>query len=500
MRSRCGTSLVSLIFIRTHTHLFSLFCAVILPAIRTILLFFLLVELTGCRNARRGSSPVAAFVPTAPEKSHNMPVDSSDTVYMNLHKALAVRAFYAHRSYKPVWINESGLTAQADSLIAMITDIRYYGFRRSNYHYAEILTNAEDPLKYFARTDALLTDAFFELANDLQHSRSSSKDYPIYESSWVSLLDMALASDLRKALESKEPKIKGYIALKMALKNILDTTLVREELIAGGQRMDHKVANMVELIEVNLHRWRKESQTVEGEFLYINIPSFRLDLLKGDSVLMSSKIIVGKPTTPTPELSSNVDCFIIFPYWYVPRKISVDEYLPEIKKNLSFLERNRFDVLNRKGKIVNPDSINWRSFNKYKFPVILRQREGTDNSLGIIKFTFDNPFGVYLHDTNAKRLFNSTVRAFSHGCIRMERANDLAHYLLTRDIRTKSRSLSNFLKQGKRRSFNVHPIPLYVRYFTCEVQDGVFLFYRDLYHLDKDISNLLYPSYTTSNL
>lgn len=472
----------------------------ILPAIRTILLFVLLVELTACRNTRRSSSQTAAFVPPSPEKSFYMPVDSGDTVYIGLHRGMAVHSFYARRSYKPVWVNESGFTAQADSLIAMITNIRYYGFRRSNYHYTEILANGKDPLKYFARTDALLTDVFFELANDLQHSRYLQNGYPVYDSSWVSLLDRALLGNLRKVLESKEPQVKGYIALKIALKNILDTTKIREELIPGGQRKDHKVGKMVEVIEVNLHRWRKESQMVEGEFIYINIPSFRLDLYRGDSVLMSSKIIVGKPATPTPELSSSIDCFIIFPYWYVPRKISVDEYLPEIKKDLSFIERNRFDVLNRKGEIVDPDSINWRAFNRNNFPVILRQREGSDNSLGIIKFTFDNPFGVYLHDTNYKRLFNSSVRAYSHGCIRMERANDLAHYLLTRDIRMQSRSLSNFLKQRKRRSFNVHPIPLYVRYFTCEVQDGVFFSYNDLYHLDKDISDLLYRDYMVRNL
>src|SRR5690606_24036460 len=109
--------------------------------------------------------------------------------------------------------------------------------------------------------------------------------------------------------------------------------------------------------------------------------------------------------------------------------------------------RNNFDVLDKRGNLLQADSIDWESFSKSYFPVSLRQREGQENALGIIKFVFDNPYAVFLHDTNAKRLFRSRVRAFSHGCIRMEKAVELAHYLVTGDPGKKSKYVERFLKE-----------------------------------------------------
>jgi L,D-transpeptidase YcbB len=194
---------------------------------------------------------------------------------------------------------------------------------------------------------------------------------------------------------------------------------------------------------------------------------------------------VGAIESPTPPITSVIECFTIYPYWYVPRKIAAEEYLPVIQKDTSFLTRNNFDVLDRKGRVLNQDSINWLKFHKNYFPVVLRQREGDENSLGIIKFLFDNPYAVYLHDTNAKRLFKSTRRAFSHGCIRMERAIDLAHLLVMGCLKKKSRVVENVLSAKQRQTFNLSvPIPVYIRYFTAEVVEGVFHQYEDIYGRD----------------
>ncbi len=134
-----------------------------------------------------------------------------------------------------------------------------------------------------------------------------------------------------------------------------------------------------------------------------HVPAFMFYLYENDKMVMASKVIVGTPATPTPLFSSKIDCFTIFPYWYVPRKITIEEYLPVIKKDTTFIIRNNFDVLDRDGKIVPLSSINWKQYNKNNFPFIFRQREGTENSLGIIKFIFDNPYAVFLHDTNCSK-------------------------------------------------------------------------------------------------
>jgi murein L,D-transpeptidase YcbB/YkuD len=152
-----------------------------------------------------------------------------------------------------------------------------------------------------------------------------------------------------------------------------------------------------------------------------------------------------------------------------------------------------FEVLDARGGIVNPDSVDWKKINKNNFPFILRQREGADNSLGLIKFMFHNPYAVYLHDTNAKRLFRHDRRAFSHGCIRIEKAFDLAHYLATGNTDARSKTLDYYLKQKKRHTIDLQkPIPIYVRYFTCEYKNDSFFHYEDVYGRDQQIY-VIYP-------
>jgi L,D-transpeptidase YcbB len=209
---------------------------------------------------------------------------------------------------------------------------------------------------------------------------------------------------------------------------------------------------------------------------------------------MESNVIVGKPATPTPTLSSKIDCFVVFPYWYVPRKITVEEYLSVIKKDTTFITRNNFDVLDRKGNIVQLSSINWNQYNANNFPFVLRQREGTENSLGIIKFVFDNPHAVFLHDTNAKKLFRNDIRAYSHGCIRLEKAFQLAHYLIGGGrTAISSQSLDKYLNLEKRITISLkQPVPIHIRYFTCTVTNGQLHFYPDIYKKDNVLIKTIY--------
>jgi murein L,D-transpeptidase YcbB/YkuD len=242
----------------------------------------------------------------------------------------------------------------------------------------------------------------------------------------------------------------------------------------------------IQSVNVNLDRWRQEKTSFGRRYVYINIPSFMLRVIENDTVIFSSKVIVGAVETPTPDISSVIECFTIYPYWHVPRKIAVEEYLPVIQKDTTFITRNNFEVLDRKGKVLNPDSIDWAKYHKNYFPVVLRQREGEENSLGIIKFVFDNPYAVYVHDTNAKRLFSSSRRAFSHGCIRMERAVELAHYLVNGSLKNKSKVVEKYIKEKQRHTVNLRtPMPIFIRYFTAEVVNNEFLHHKDVYNKDE---------------
>lgn len=179
---------------------------------------------------------------------------------------------------------------------------------------------------------------------------------------------------------------------------------------------------------INCYRWIQCAQQ-SAPSVIVNIPSNSLSVYFKDSCLLSSRVIVGKPSTPTPILCSRIQAIVLYPYWYVPHKIAVRELLPRIKANISYLEDNQLQILSASGRIISPARINWPEMNAANFPYTLRQNIGCDNSMGVIKLDFESPYGVYLHDTPQKGLFLLKQRFFSHGCVRVEKADTLARLL-----------------------------------------------------------------------
>lgn len=182
-------------------------------------------------------------------------------------------------------------------------------------------------------------------------------------------------------------------------------------------------------ILLNIIRWSSPLRE-KGPSILLNITSGTLLVYDSNQLQLFSKVITGKKNTATPALTSRIDQVILYPYWVVPYKIATRELLPRIKKDVSYLSRNNFQVINSNGKQIDPRSINWRLLSPSYFPYTLRQATGCDNSLGLIKFDFQNPFSVYLHDTPGKELFEMNRRFFSHGCMRVEKPVELAHILL----------------------------------------------------------------------
>ncbi len=220
-----------------------------------------------------------------------------------------------------------------------------------------------------------------------------------------------------------------------------------------------------------------------GSLAVVNIPSADLFVYRFDSLFLYSKMVVGKPSTPTPLLSSHINEVILYPYWHVPHKIATRELLPSIKRNPSYLEANNFQVLDHSGKLVNPKHINWRSLSASNFPYTLRQSTGCDNSLGIIKFNFYNPFTVYLHDTPAKELFSMNRRYFSHGCMRVEKPVELAQFLLKEKADVVDSLTRACLLEQKPSVIRLEEtVPLLVLYQTAWfTNDGYIRFYEDSY-------------------
>ncbi len=180
---------------------------------------------------------------------------------------------------------------------------------------------------------------------------------------------------------------------------------------------------------VNEYRWLSALRQNRSVVL-VNIPSTILRGFDGQAEKISMRVVVGKVSRPSKTLVSPVKNLIITPYWNVPRSISVEELVPAIRKNIRYFYASHLEIFNSKGEKIAPENVPWSRLNSNYFPYEIRQRSGKWNTLGIMKFQFDNPFRMYLHDTSEKKLFKKEKRFYSHSCIRVERPIELGRFLL----------------------------------------------------------------------
>lgn len=237
------------------------------------------------------------------------------------------------------------------------------------------------------------------------------------------------------------------------------------------------------ILSVNYYRWIS-SITANQTAIVVNIPAANLKVYHKNRVSNEMKMIVGKLSTPTPTLCSYIKEVVLYPYWHVPYSIATKELLPLIKKNTSFIQNGNYQILNTEGEIINPYSINWQSLNTQHFPYLIRQSSGCDNALGLLKLNFDNPFGVYLHDTPGKNLFTYNYRFLSHGCMRMEKPMDIGHLVLLNN----SQAIDTLEQKGclvnksPTKVIADQQIPIIVWYNPVGIDSlGRLVFYKDVY-------------------
>jgi L,D-transpeptidase YcbB len=182
-------------------------------------------------------------------------------------------------------------------------------------------------------------------------------------------------------------------------------------------------------LSVNYYRWL-HCLTQSQPVIVVNIPAAYLKVYEHNNVILEMSMVVGKPSTPTPTLASKVSEVVLYPYWHVPYSIATKELLPAFKRNPRLVNAGNYQVLDRTGKIIDPNAVNWKALSRSNFPYIIRQSTGCDNALGLLKLNFYSPFGVYLHDTPGKNAFKLNRRYLSHGCMRMEKPMEMGHLVL----------------------------------------------------------------------
>ena len=240
--------------------------------------------------------------------------------------------------------------------------------------------------------------------------------------------------------------------------------------------MNMPVSQLIKSISINMERcrWISPKMDKAPEVIAVNIPSYRLVYFKNGKPVFTSKVVVGKELNKTVVFSGQMSYLNFAPYWNIPVSILKKEIKPGIAKDPNYLAKHNME---------------WNGN-------MVRQKPGGQNSLGKVKFMFPNTNNIYLHDTPAKSLFNKDDRAFSHGCVRVERARDLAIMITKEDGNWTEAKVDKAMNAGKESTYVLKKkIPVYIAYFTAWAdENGNVAFFEDIYKRDNRLSGLLYAA------
>ena len=412
----------------------------------------------------------------------------------------------------------------------------------------------------WTKADLLLTDAFMKTLKDLNEGRMLADSLSIVskdnyvDSFFIHKLDTALSSkNVSLVFESVEPGNMNYLSLRNALPHFVDNmdtekysfvhfpyidtlafykelhqrllesgigdknvkepdSLVlsrqvkkyqaKHKLTADGKPGETTIRTLnlndnekFRRIALTLDRY-KQLPALPENYIWVNLPAMHLQVMDHDSIALESKVIIGKPTTPTPLLQSQITNMVTYPNWTIPASIIRKDILPALKINPGYLASKGFTLYDSNGEIINPYTVKWSKYKK-GIPWKIVQGSGDDNALGIFKFNFNNPYSVYLHDTNQRYLFANSNRALSHGCVRVQNWEALAFYIAYNDsLATKeghplsynADSIKSWIANKARKTIMVKKrLPLFIEYFTCEEKNNKIVFYNDVYNKDNEL-------------
>lgn len=352
-------------------------------------------------------------------------------------------------------------------------------------------TLMQDP-KLINRDESELFSQYYNLKKGLKKYREIEK-----KGGWGTItLDEGVKSLKEGDSAAAIVQIRKRLALEGYLKNDSGKSVYDSELLDGlkayeakhnrefdgkigpaiVREMNMPISELIKTITVNMERcrWISPKMDKAAEVIAVNIPSYRLVYFKKGKPVFTSKVVVGKELNKTVVFSGEMSYLQFAPYWNVPTSILNKEIKPAQAKNPNYMAQNDMEWHN--GRV--------------------RQRPGPKNSLGKVKFMFPNTNNIYLHDTPAKSLFNKDDRAFSHGCVRVEKARDLAIMITGEDGNWTPEKVDAKMNAGKESTYMLKKkIPVYIAYFTAWAdENGNVAFFEDIYKRDSRLAGLLYAA------
>ena len=373
----------------------------------------------------------------------------------------AMAAFYALGNFQPLWVKDGAWTKAAQAVIGQIKKASEDGLNDADYPIPALGLSGGDPVNPTVEAELKLSAVAVLYARDarggrIEPSRLSEHITPELALPAADKVLTALGStaDAGTALAAYNPPHRGYQALKAKLAEIRSTQ-------PGQARLEGEIV-------ANMERWRWVPADMGRRHVFVNIPEFKLRLVKDGRAIHEARVIVGKTETPTPIFSDEMDHAVVNPSWYMPPSIFKNEfhsdpYLAAAKGYEVVQTRNGFSV---------------------------RQPPGERNALGFVKFMFPNKHAVYLHDTPNRRLFSAERRAMSHGCVRLDQPFRFGEFVLGSDW-TEPR-LKSLIGKGERTIRLPEKIPVHLAYFTISVDDkGELRHFNDLYGVNGKVRSAL---------
>ncbi|MCH4539235.1 L,D-transpeptidase family protein [Brucella tritici] len=218
-------------------------------------------------------------------------------------------------------------------------------------------------------------------------------------------------------------------------------------------------------------------------YVMVNQPAYRAEYFEDGKEKLAMNVVIGSPTHQTYFFYNKVQTVVFNPSWGVPRSIILNEMLPKVMRDTSYLDRNGYEVY-ADGKKVSASTVNWSAVAAGKAHVGIRQKPSLDNALGELKILFPNTHDIYMHDTPAKSYFSRDMRALSHGCIRLERPRDMAAAVLGTSVT----DLEKYFGKNERGIKVKEPVPVFISYFTAWPEaDGKVHYYGDVYDRDSGL-------------
>lgn len=257
------------------------------------------------------------------------------------------------------------------------------------------------------------------------------------------------------------------------------------------QALNIKPSQRVCQIRQNLERLQTIYSNLEETYLLVNIPEFKLHVVKDGREINLINVIAGRHDRKTPLLDSQIQSIIFSPSWHVPSSIAVKDKLSKIKADPGFLAKNNMHLYEKAedgtSVEVDPYTVDWTLIDKTNFTYSIKQDPGDGNALGYVKFVFPNSEGVYMHDTSQRELFASTLRPFSSGCVRVEKPLELAEYLLANKPNWPRERIETAMHAGRESGLVLEtPMPIHIVYYTAwGTGNNTYTFRPDFYGYDR---------------